>query len=87
MRLRDVPKLKNGDIITCNCTGCGCDGREYVVEVVQLACGCVHYKHEDNGWSFARWYKPNCGSHTPLGLHWRIDIDPSKIKMVRGAQL
>ena len=86
MKLRDVPKLRTGDIITCWCEECGCKGKEYEVRIVVLDCGCIYYKHEGNGWSFARWYKPNCGIHTPPGLYWGVDVDPHKIKLIRRAE-
>ena len=94
MRAREVLKLQEGDVITCNeCPKLGCDGREAKVEIRTLGCGCQSYYHARNKTPFFWINHPGCQVHKLLSWGVRLINSPKgsdpltgrSIKLVRRA--
>lgn len=81
MRLRDVPKLRTGDIITCTeCPERGCDGSEVKVWKVLLFGPYgpwILYYHDGNKSPFAY------GMEGWVPAEWAQGVTGRKIKLVR----
>ena len=76
MREREVVKLQEGDVITCNeCPKFGCDGKPTKVRIENMHCGCVAYYHERNMHFFLKIMGPNCRAHAKRNSRWGVRIE------------